>query len=423
MDRFSRRGLLKGAVGLGGAAAGTRLLGPMIGEAQAQLAGETSHLVHIFWHGGINALFTGCAQILNGKFSVTGDNMQAVGNGVFTDKGTFGTLPKIALDHWAGIGLRHGDANHTVPENRNGGGEMSIIRNGNNNYLVQLAAAMGGESTYKAALFGGRSQVYGIYADWPAVEGVSLQRVSNLKDVLGSVGATNDPNAPDRAKLAATIEAADAMSKRQIETNPGRLESLSSAYDASAAALKKPAPPPVTMAELDTAYGLGGRTSIFPRGTTSFAAQLAGAELMIRAAGTNVIHVSDFEPMWDFDANVNGPRSRDAFLGNSSSWGRYNRVNPIKTFMQRMLDFPGKNVVVVLSGEFVRTLSGHGHGSGVVAAVFGKYVKQGLSYPVDGSARFATGTPGTKEFWAGVASALKVPGQPFGKNPHALLGA
>ena len=35
--------------------------------------------------------------------------------------------------------------------------------------------------------------------------------------------------------------------------------------------------------------------------------------------------------------------------------------------------------------------------------------------------RFAAGTPGVKQFWAGIAAACKVPGQPFGANPHAML--
>jgi hypothetical protein len=416
MKHLSRRDLLKGALAVGGAAAGSRIAGPWLPEAEA--ATEPSHFVHIFFHGGLNALFAGCAQQLVGKFAVTDTNIMPVGNGVFTDRATFGTFPKFALDHWAGIGLRHGDANHTVPENRNGGGEMSIIRNGPNCYLNELASAMGGDSAFKAVLFGRRSSDYGVYQPWPAVNGTSLQRVANLRDALSAVGAdTPDPNAPDRVRLASTLEASELISTRQIETNPGPLASLAASYKAAATSLRKPLPPPVTFAEVDKAYGLGGRSAIVPGAATSFAAQLAGAEIMIRAAGTNVIHLSDFEPMWDFDANISGPRSRDRFLGT----GTYSRLAPIRTFLDRMLNFPGKNVVVAISGEFVRETTGHGHGSGVVAAVFGKNVKQGLSYPVNGLARFVAGTPGSRGFWAGIAAACKVPGQPFGANPHALL--
>ena len=420
MNPISRRGLLKGALATGAAAAGSRLGGPWIGEAEA--ATEPSHFVHIFFHGGLNAFFAGCAQQLRGRFGVTDSNIKAVGNGVFTDAETFGTFPQFALDHWAGIGLRHGDANHTVPENRNGGGEMAIVRNGSNCYLAELAAAMGGDSAFKAVLFGRRSQDYGVFQRWPAVGGVSLQRISNIKDALNAVGAAKpDPNAPDRGRLAATLAAGKEISERQLTTNPGRLASLSAAYDAAITQLGKPAPPPVTFDEVDKAYNLGGRSAIVPGQATSFAAQLAGAEIMIRAANTNVIHITDFEPMWDFDANVNGQRSRETFLGRYRSWGLYSRVAPIRTFLDRMLNFPGKNVVVAISGEFVRELNGHGHGAGVVAAVFGKNIKRGLSFPVNSQAKFVAGTPGSKGFWAAMATALRVNGQPFGPNPHSAL--
>ena len=56
MKNLSRRGLLKGALAAAGAAAGSRIVGPWEGEAQAA-AGETSHFVHIFFNGGLNALF------------------------------------------------------------------------------------------------------------------------------------------------------------------------------------------------------------------------------------------------------------------------------------------------------------------------------------------------------------------------------
>jgi hypothetical protein len=85
-----------------------------------------------------------------------------------------------------------------------------------------------------------------------------------------------------------------------------------------------------------------------------------------------------------------------------------------------MLNLPDRNVVVCISGELVRLPSGD-HGDGTVAALFGKYVKQGLSFGVNAQARFATGTPGVEPFWSCVAAACKVPGQPFGANPHAKL--
>src|SRR4051812_32495230 len=130
--KLSRRGLLKGALAAGGAAIGSRIAGPFVREAMA--AGEPSHFVHIFLNGGLNALFAGCANLYTAKgtFGVTSTNIKNVGNGVYTDAGTFGTFPQFALDHFAGVGLKHGNALHTTPQNLNSGGEHAILTDGTN---------------------------------------------------------------------------------------------------------------------------------------------------------------------------------------------------------------------------------------------------------------------------------------------------
>lgn len=420
--KLSRRGLLKALAAASGAAAGARILGPFVPEAMA--AAETPHFVHIFFNGGLNALFAGCADkyLTAGTFGVTSTNVKRLGTSdVYTDATTFGTLPQFALDHWAGIGVRHGNALHTTPQNLNSGGEHAFIRDGGNCYLTQLAYYMGGDSAFKAVYFGDRPPAYQAQ---PAFQGVPIQRIVNLADAIKAAGSdTPDPNAPNRALAAASLQTAEEMSKREITTNPGRLTPLTDAYDSAAASLKKPAPKPVTLAELNTAYGLGGKT-----GTDSYASMLAGAELMIRAAGTNVINITDFGlASWDFHqtgtgGSLNGSYSRQKMLGTGIFGGAANRIAPIKTFLDRMLNTPDRNVVVCISGELVRLPSGD-HGDGTVAVMLGKNVKQGLSFPVTNQSRFAAGTPGVKEFWAAVASALRVPGQPFGANPHAALTA
>ncbi len=108
--KLSRRGLLMA----GGAMVGARALG-RLGEAKA--AGEPSHFVHIFFNGGLNALFAGNGDKFtsNNAFGATSTNVKAIGNGVFTDATTFGTLPQIALDHWAAIGMLHGNALRPYP--------------------------------------------------------------------------------------------------------------------------------------------------------------------------------------------------------------------------------------------------------------------------------------------------------------------
>lgn len=417
MKNLSRRGLLKGALAAAGAAAGARALGPLVGEAHA--AAEPSHFVHIFFNGGLNALFAGCAdKFLTGNvFGVTSTNIKNVGNGVFTDAATFGTLPQFALDHWAAIGMKHNNALHTTPQNLRSGGERAILTNGSTCYLNELAFHMGGDSAFKAVYFGDRAPAY---QNQPAFQGVPLQRVSDLKNALSAAGGdAPDPDAPERGAAAETLEAASEMSDRQIKTNPGRLSSLTDAYTSAVASLRKPLPPPVTFAEINTAYGLNGASAV-----NSWASMLAGAEIMIRAAGTNVVNICDFGlASWDFHQlsggrSQNGTFSRNKFLG-QGGFGA-NRIAPIRTFLTRMLNAPDRNVVVCISGELVRLPNGD-HGDGTVAMLFGKHVKRGLSFPVNTQSRFAANTPGPKAFWAAVAAALKVPGQPFGANPHPLI--
>src|SRR5262249_32758016 len=106
------------------------------------------------------------------------------------------------------------------------------------------------------------------------------------------------------------------------------------------------------------------------------------------------------------------------FLGEGAF--KENRAALLKTFFERMLSIDGRNVVICLSGELVRLPSGD-HGDGTVAVLFGKRVKQGISFGVDERSRFASNTPPPKAFWAAAAAACGVEGQPFGSNPHSLI--
>ena len=93
-SKLSRRGILKGALAAGGAALGSRIAGPLVGDAFA--AGEPSHFVHIFFNGGLNALFAGNAdKYLTGNvFEWTGDpygdgGWRALRGGSFVLDGVF----------------------------------------------------------------------------------------------------------------------------------------------------------------------------------------------------------------------------------------------------------------------------------------------------------------------------------------------
>jgi hypothetical protein len=420
---FSRRGFLKGALAAAGSAVGSRLGGPFLKTALAD-TGEPAHLVHIYFNGGLNAFFTGQARLFAGQAFGVVDNtatIKDIGNGLTTDAATFGTLPQYAFDHWGAFGIKHGQALHTTPQNQKSGGERALLINGDHSYLNELAAAMGGDSAYKAVYFGDREVAYN--KDIKAFKGVPLQRISDLKEALKSTGAAaNDPNDPSRPSAAAALETSQAMSQREIGTNPGPLTPMTEAYNSSIASLKKAPPKPVTFEELDTAYGLGGKSDV----TSVYAAMLAGAELMIRSGGSNVIHIGDYGlASWDFhqlsgSVSQNVSFSRKKFQGNSGGFGS-SRINPLKTFITRMLNQPDRNVVVAISGELVRLKNGD-HGDGTVALLIGKHVKPGLSFGVTNSdSRFDPNTPDPKGFWAAAAAALKVPGDPFGPNPHSKL--
>ncbi|MBX3226151.1 MAG: hypothetical protein KIT84_28740 [Labilithrix sp.] len=426
MSHFSRRNLLKSALAAAGAAAGSRIGGPLVKSAWAAPA-EPAHFVHIFFNGGLNALFAGNADKFIGKaFGVTAPGTTGVGaaveigNGVFTDAGTFGGVSAFAKQHWGAIGMKHGQALHTTPQNRRSGGERAILINGAHSYLNELAAHMGGDSAFKAVYFGDRAPAY---VDQPvSFNNVPLQRVSDLKDALAAANGSDGADSPTRPEGANTLETSQTLSKRQLEVNPSKLATLDDAYKSQVESLRKPLPPPVTFDEIDKAYNLGGKSDV----TSVYAAMLAGAEIMIRAAGSNVVHVGDYGlASWDFHqvgtgGSLNGTFSRNKLKGNVGGFGS-SRINPIKIFLQRMLEMPDRNVVVAISGELVRLPSGD-HGDGTVAMLFGKHVKTGVSYGVTSEgARFAPGTPTPKGFWAAVAAALKVPGAPFGENPHAKL--
>lgn len=415
MSKLTRRGLLKGAAAAAGAAIGARALGPL---GRALAAPEPAHFVHIFFNGGLNALFSANANLLAGPFGMPAADVMNVGNGVYTDAKTFGTFPAFAKEHWAAVGMRHGSALHTTPQNLRSGGERFIIMDGAESNLTKLAHAMGGDSPLKAVYFGDRAPAYQAQR---AYQGVSIQRVSDLGDAIKALGAGGapDPSATNRALVASSLETSELISKRHIDRNPTALVGLGEAYDSAIEALKKPAPKPVTFAEINTAYGLGGRTSV-----GSYAAMCAGAEVMIRAASTNVINITDFGlASWDFH-QLSGGRSQNFVLSRQKFQGTGpfgdDRIAPIRTLLSRVLNMPDRNVVVCISGELVRLTNGD-HGDGTVAVLFGKYVKTGVSFGVNAQSRFAQGTPGVKGFWAAAAAALRVPGQPFGANPHASL--
>ncbi|MFZ5470843.1 MAG: hypothetical protein ACOZIN_15565, partial [Myxococcota bacterium] len=93
----------------------------------------------------------------------------------------------------------------------------------------------------------------------------------------------------------------------------------------------------------------------------------------------------------------------------------------LRTFINRMVADPNRNVVVAILGDFARSLPGSDHASSLSATVIGKYVRVGTTGRVAANVTLPTGSPAVAPFWAYLGKVLKTPTEPFGANPHALV--
>src|SRR5262245_20747742 len=263
---LSRRSFLKTAAWAAGAAIGTRLPGrSLIGEARADA--EKPALLCVFLRGGYNAMF-GSARGLVGNFGVTASNVQDLGNGLVVDGATLGTLPTLAKQRMATIGVVHGLTSHDDIQMQKW---WSVD---DKSYAIKLAAALGGDAPIKAAIVGDKR----VPGPRPSESGVTMQTVLDMEATLAALGATQgDVRTPDRATTSAVLERSMGMSKGQSTANKASLSSLDEAYPTASAVRKRKAMQ-LSFADLSTAYGLNGSTAV-----GSFASQIAAAELMFVA--------------------------------------------------------------------------------------------------------------------------------------------
>lgn len=390
---ISRRGLL-------GASAASLLL-PRVARAAEP---EKSAVVVIFFNGSYNAIFAGAdAYVSNGCFGVTGDNVTDVGNGLVVDSSTMGQLPAEALQKMCSVGVAHGYSDHIS------GQRQFFIDKRSKSYPLQLAAAMGGDAAFRCAHFGAT-----LPGDHPGIGGVSLIGVPDLSMPIALAAGSSAGEGPKRATMAAAFRRIRTASAPMFQQNPKSLRKTREGLDGLVTALEKPPSADVNWDEVATAYGLSPATTA----AQSFTAQLAGAELMIRA-GANVVTIHSMS--WDHHGEW--PQTR----------GRMSQeiIPALSTFLRRSLTMPGFNIVTALTGEFARTAgfpgAESGHAGGLSASVFGKDVVQGttgrpiISLP-DGGYGLPAGTPGTKEFWGFLSALARAPERPFGANAHAVLG-
>lgn len=395
MSTFSRRGFLKG-LGIGaGAAVGSRLPGAgWIGEARAAVT-EPTAVVILHMVGGYNAIFASADRLV-GRFGVTAGNHTVLGNGLAVDNTYANSMSNFVKNHMAAVGVRHGLSNHP-------GARQSLWTHASQNAGLVLASAIGGTASIKAAVVGGN-----LISEAPraAVNGVSFQSVTDMQKTIDALGGgTPNPRVPDRSIALTGMTGAQAMSGNVLAGSPESLESLENGYSAAVDTLKQPVQK-FSFDELKTAYTLGNSTAV-----RTFESKLAAAELMVRA-GTNVVSI--FDGGWDTHGDRNGTTVRNKMTSYV--------LAPLNTFLTRMVQDQTRNVVVVIMGDFARSLPGSDHQPNLSATVIGKYVKQGTTGRTgQGSVALPAGTPSVQGLWSLLGTVTKLDKNPFGANQHPSL--
>lgn len=162
-----------------------------------------------------------------------------------------------------------------------------------------------------------------------------------------------------------------------------------------------------------SAYGVSAASTAIDSQRTTF----AGIESLVHA-GAGVIFAQPAytgRPDRQFDTHHDdaGTLARDIMAPITPS---------LITFLGRVMTLPRRNVVVLLTGEFSRTLPGSDHAPGGTATVIGKYVRAGTAGrqgPGGSPSEHASPPDG---LWAFIAAALHVDrSAPFGRNPHREL--
>ncbi|MGA9519864.1 MAG: DUF1501 domain-containing protein [Myxococcaceae bacterium] len=391
---FSRRRLLQGTAAVAGAYAASKMVGgSLIGHAHAQFAPSKDALLIINLRGGYNSIFTGADSFLgSGAYSVTSSNIRDLGNGLFVDTSTFGTLPAPALASMATVGVRHGINSHENSQD-------AMFHFNNQSAVLMLADAMGGEGSIKAAHFGG------VPGSHPPVGSTSLQRITDMGSTIAALGGVTNLSMPDREIAAKGMAAARAMSSRELRANPASLSTVDQGYPAAIDTLQQPVKV-FNFAEAAQAYGLNATAT----GVGSFTSQMLAAELMVHA-GTNVIVAQNGG--WDTHGDRSAATVRQMMTRNI--------LPGLRTFLNRMWSADGYNVTVAIVGEFARSLPGSDDQPSVSVTVIGKNVKVGTTGKTDANVRLAAGTPTFPGLWAYLATVTSVKGTPFGANPHTAL--
>lgn len=400
---LSRRGFLKGAAATAGAIAGTRLAGSnLITPAQAAGTTEIGGVLIIYTLGGFNSIFPSFDGLSGTTFGAgqTGVNL---GNGLVVDP-AYGNFNAFAKANMATIGTKHGQSAHDAAEQAGWG-------DGTNSYMLQLADAMGGSGSIKAAVVGNNMP----QGPAPAVNGTSLQQINDIQSTIDALSGTGDATVPDRALATKGVAASQSLSKGRLTASPKGLLSLGNGYQASVDTLSKP-PKVYNFSDFNTAYGLNNKTGV----GSNFAAQMAAAELMFLSGANVVCAMTNFN--WDSHGDTDASNVRNMMTTNI--------IPSLNTFITRNMAPNGvnltdefgntRNITVAIMGDFARSLPGSDHQPNMSVTVFGKHVAVGTTGKTDNKVGLPPSTPGMNGLWAYLAAVAQSK-NPFSiANPHGL---
>lgn len=253
-----------------------------------------------------------------------------------------GTLPKFALDHMSTVGVYHRSSHFSV--------ENAILIGGQENYLVNLANAIGGNAALKAIYLGDATSRGFPLAFPPAVNGTSLQRITDISAAIQAIGGAGpDPAARTWKYLKRPLRPWGRCRAASWQIHRNRYISYKEGLDTGLETLKKPVKP-FSVAELRTAYGIPATSNVIGN---SFPLKFPTAELVIRS-GANVINILDSRDTdvvpWDFHQTTGG-RSRNGEFSRRRMTQRV--IGPMRTFLDRVLNLEGYNVVVAVLQEFL----------------------------------------------------------------------
>jgi hypothetical protein len=195
-NRLSRRSLLKGAAAAAVLPAFSR---GMLGATAP--THETSALVILYLNGGPSGLFNSANSFLpSGSFGVTGDNVRAIGNGVFVDAGTLGSLPPAALTNMASINFKHGIQRHELARG-------ALLQTGSRSNLLLLAQAMSAGRGGRCVVVNTLGLPVGVDPTPPAESGIGLERVLDLKSLNAIAGIAESSISRDQITAAYGLNA------------------------------------------------------------------------------------------------------------------------------------------------------------------------------------------------------------------------